>query len=50
VVWRGLTRPKPPFRITILRNKFADYTLPRLLPGRFVNGLIAKRLGLTTRP
>jgi NAD(P)-dependent dehydrogenase (short-subunit alcohol dehydrogenase family) len=50
VVWRGLTQSKPPFRITILRHKFRDYTLPRLLPGRFVNGLIAKRLGLTAKP
>jgi len=45
VVWGGLTKRKPPYRVTILRNKFQDYTLPRLLPPRFVDGIIAKRLG-----
>ncbi|MBI1187071.1 MAG: SDR family NAD(P)-dependent oxidoreductase [Alphaproteobacteria bacterium] len=49
VVWRGLTQAKPPFNITILRDKFTQYTLPRLLPGRFVNGIFAKRLGFTTK-
>jgi NAD(P)-dependent dehydrogenase (short-subunit alcohol dehydrogenase family) len=49
VVWRVMNQRRPPQRVTVMRNKFAGYDLPRLLPPRFVDGLIAKRLGLTPR-
>jgi hypothetical protein len=44
-----MNQRRPPQRVTVMRNKFAGYDLPRLLPPRFVDGLIAKRLGLTPR-
>lgn len=46
-MWRAMTLPKPRFRYTILRNKFTGFTLPRMLPERLFNGLIAKQLALT---
>lgn len=46
-VWTGLTASNPKQRVTLLRNKFRDYTLPRLLPPGMVDNIIAKRLGLT---
>jgi NAD(P)-dependent dehydrogenase (short-subunit alcohol dehydrogenase family) len=49
VVWRAFTRRKPPQRVTVMRDKFSGYTLPRLLPPRFIDAVIARRLGLTPR-
>ncbi|HEY8126365.1 MAG TPA: SDR family NAD(P)-dependent oxidoreductase [Methylocystis sp.] len=45
-VLRALTAPRPPVRIPVVRNRFTDYTLPRLLPARLADWLTARRLGL----
>lgn len=45
LVWSALTMDKPKTRYAILRRPFMDSVLPRLLPPRFVDGLIAGRLG-----
>lgn len=49
LIWRCLSDPKPKVRYPILRRPFMDRTLPRILPPRMVDNLIAKRLGLTKR-
>ncbi len=46
LVWKVLTDPKPKVRYRILRGEFMEMTLPSLLPKRFVDNAIAKRLGL----
>ena len=33
-------------RIALLKGKFANFTLPRLLPDRMLDRMIGKRLGL----
>lgn len=35
-------------RYSLVKNKFSNWTLPRLLPDRMLDGIIAKRLGLKT--
>jgi len=45
-VLRALVAPKPPTRIALLKGKFANFTLPRLLPDRMLDRMIGKRLGL----
>lgn len=49
LIWHCLSDPKPKVRYPILRRPFMDRTLPRILPPRMVDNLIAKRLGLTKR-
>lgn len=49
LIWHCLSHPKPKVRYPILRKPFMDRTLPRLLPPRMVDSIIAKRLGLTKR-
>lgn len=44
-----LTTAKPKTRYPILRNRFAMWTLPNLLPRRMVDGFIAKRFGMKPR-
>ena len=48
-VLRALTTTRPPARIPVVRNRFTDYTLRRLLPARFVDWLTARRLGLAPK-
>jgi NAD(P)-dependent dehydrogenase (short-subunit alcohol dehydrogenase family) len=43
----ALTTPKPKVRYAVVRDKFVNWTLPSLLPKRTVDGLLAKRFGLT---
>ncbi|MFO1168505.1 MAG: SDR family NAD(P)-dependent oxidoreductase, partial [Rhodoblastus sp.] len=45
-VLRALVAPKPPTRIALLKGKFANFTLPRLLPDRMLDRMVGKRLGL----
>ncbi len=45
-VVRALTDPRPPARIRVVPNYLSDWLLPRLLPTRFLDWMIAKRLGL----
>lgn len=49
LVWHCLTDPKPKVRYEILRKPLMDAALPRMLPPRMVDNIIAKRLGLTKR-
>lgn len=46
---RILTDERPKTRYAILRNKFAMWTLPSLLPKRMVDKAIAKRFGMKPR-
>jgi NAD(P)-dependent dehydrogenase (short-subunit alcohol dehydrogenase family) len=43
---RALTARKPPARIAVVANPLLDYVLPPLLPARFADWLVARRLGL----
>jgi NAD(P)-dependent dehydrogenase (short-subunit alcohol dehydrogenase family) len=45
-VYRSLTDDKPRFRYAIVKGRFMNWSLPRLLPERMVNSMVAKRLGL----
>jgi NAD(P)-dependent dehydrogenase (short-subunit alcohol dehydrogenase family) len=44
-----LTAPKPKTRYAILKNRFAMWTLPNLLPKRMVDAALLKRFGITPR-
>jgi len=46
----ALTTAKPKVRYAVVPRKFFNWTLPRLLPPRVVDGIIAKQFGLTRRP
>ncbi|MBI1250224.1 MAG: SDR family NAD(P)-dependent oxidoreductase [Alphaproteobacteria bacterium] len=50
LVWHCLTAEKPKPRYAIMRNAFMDRTLPRLMPPRLVDRMIAQRLGLSPKP
>lgn len=45
LIWLTLTHPKPKTRYHILRRPFMDRTLPKWLGPRFVDNVLAKRLG-----
>lgn len=45
-VWTALSAPNPRQRVTVMRRKFMEYTLPRLFPDAVMDGLIAKMFGL----
>lgn len=47
--FRALTEDKPRFRYAIVPQRFTNWSLPRMLPERMVNNILAKRLGLTRR-
>lgn len=49
VVWQALTDPRTAPRHAVVGGKFANWTLPRLLPPRTLDRLIGGRLGLTRR-
>ncbi len=49
LVWRILTESNPKVRYAILRNPLMDSVLPRVLPQRFVDRLVARRLGIAPR-
>ena len=48
-VHRALTEHKPRFRYAIVPQRLTNWSLPRMLPERMVNNILAKRLGLTRR-
>lgn len=48
-VYRALTDPNPRFRYAIVPQRFMNWSLPRLLPEKLVNNMVAKRIGLTRR-
>ncbi|MGE0595258.1 MAG: SDR family oxidoreductase [Hyphomonadaceae bacterium] len=45
LIWQVLTEDDPNVRYAILRRPFMDRTLPRVLPKRMVDRIIARRLG-----
>ncbi|WP_323760901.1 SDR family oxidoreductase [Maricaulis sp.] len=45
-VFRGLTDAKPRFRYAIVPDRITNWSLPKVLPERLVNNLVAKRVGL----
>jgi NAD(P)-dependent dehydrogenase (short-subunit alcohol dehydrogenase family) len=47
LIWKTLTTPKPRTRYAILRKPFLDGKLPRMLPTRMVDNVIARRLGFS---
>ena len=47
--WRALTEDKPRFRYALVPQRLMNWSLPRMLPERMVNNMLAKRLGLTRR-
>lgn len=44
-----LTTAKPKVRYPVVRNKLTDWIIPRLLPERFLDRLIAKEVGMTRK-
>lgn len=48
VVLTALTAARPKTRYAPVQGKFAGWVLPTRLPARWVDGLIARQLGLTT--
>jgi hypothetical protein len=46
VVYQALTAAKPKVRYAVVGKKLKDWTLPRLLPKRMVDRLIARQTGL----
>lgn len=45
-IWRVLGMRHPPARVTIVKGRLANWTLPRLLPTRRLDRIIAGQLGL----
>jgi len=45
-IWTALNTAKPATRYAVVINKLANWTIPRLLPSRVVDGIIAGQLGL----
>jgi short-subunit dehydrogenase len=48
-VLRALTARRPPARIRVVKNYLLNWTLPRLLPKRYLDWAIAKQLGFLNR-
>jgi NAD(P)-dependent dehydrogenase (short-subunit alcohol dehydrogenase family) len=49
VIWIALSSARPSTRYAVVPGKLLNWVLPRLLPSRFVDGLIARQLGLVNR-
>lgn len=45
-VFRALTGKKPRHRYAIVPDRLMNWTLPKLLPGRMVDNMVARRVGL----
>ena len=45
-VFRALTEDKPDFRYAIVPKRLTNWTLPKLLPDRMVDNMVAKSVGL----
>lgn len=45
-VFRAFTDAKPRFRYAIVPKRLSNWSLPRMLPERIVNNMVAKRVGL----
>jgi NAD(P)-dependent dehydrogenase (short-subunit alcohol dehydrogenase family) len=49
VIWTALVAPSPAARYPVVMNSLANWTLPRLLPTRLLDRIIAGRVGLNGR-
>jgi NAD(P)-dependent dehydrogenase (short-subunit alcohol dehydrogenase family) len=49
VVWTALNTAKPAVRYAVVINKLTNWTIPRLLPARLVDRILAGQLGLKPR-
>jgi|CXWL01.1.fsa_nt_gi NAD(P)-dependent dehydrogenase (short-subunit alcohol dehydrogenase family) len=49
LIWRCLAAAEPKTRYAILRRPFMDNTLPKLLPQRMIDRILAQRLGFQKR-
>ena len=49
VVWRALTSPRPKVRYAVIPNRLVNWTLPRLIPMRILDGLVARFMGIERR-
>lgn len=45
-VHKSLTQSRPRFRYALVPQRFSNWTLPKLLPARMVDNIVAKRIGL----
>lgn len=45
-VYRAFTDAKPNFRYAIVPDRLTNWSLPKILPERLVNNMVAKRVGL----
>jgi NAD(P)-dependent dehydrogenase (short-subunit alcohol dehydrogenase family) len=45
-VWHSLTAAKPKARYAVVSGRFKNWTIPRILPTRVVDGRVAKQFGL----
>ena len=46
VVWRALTTPKSRVRYEVVQQKLKNWTIPTLLPRRWIDRLVAGQIGL----
>jgi NAD(P)-dependent dehydrogenase (short-subunit alcohol dehydrogenase family) len=49
-ILHALTAARPKVRYAVVPGKFLNWTIPRLLPKRMIDGLLARRIGLAARP
>jgi len=49
-VYAALTAAKPKARYAVVPQRFKNWTIPRLLPARMVDGAIAKQMGFIRKP
>ena len=48
-VWRALTTPKPRVRYAVVPNRLPNWIIPRLMPMRILDKLVAKFMGIKPR-
>jgi hypothetical protein len=48
-VWRALTTPKPRVRYAVVPNCLPNWIIPRLMPMRILDKLVAKFMGIKPR-
>ena len=46
VVWRALTSPRPKVRYPAIPNRLINWTLPRLIPMKLLDVLVARFMGI----
>jgi NAD(P)-dependent dehydrogenase (short-subunit alcohol dehydrogenase family) len=49
-VWRVLTIPRPKVRYAIVPNRLTNWIIPRLIPMRILDKLVAQFMGIRRRP